>query len=82
VNAPAKKRRNDWLAWVAIGIVLPVLYVLSLGPVAYLIDQGILSHNDEEYLVAGFYRPLDPIFGPDGPLWDLGQSYLDLFRKP
>jgi hypothetical protein len=48
-------RPTPWLAIIALLVTLPVLYVLSIGPVAGLIDHGYLPQEP----VASLYAPLE-----------------------
>jgi len=75
-----KPRRSDWPIWLVIVIGLPTLYVLSVGPMAALWEQGNFSEPAKS-LVQAFYYPLRPIFGRGGPFKDVGRRYIDLFRK-
>lgn len=76
-----KRRAGWWAVWAAGAIVaLPALYVLSLGPAVYLVTHGVINKRTIVF-VAGMYRPLNPLIGPNGPFHDLSEKYLDLFRK-
>jgi|SRR5579871_1190351 len=59
-----KKRRWDWRGWVAIGIALPILYVLSIGPVclffSIMYDRWPNDESQEAFSCASvtLYAPL------------------------
>ncbi|MGV3533471.1 MAG: hypothetical protein ACO1QR_13980 [Chthoniobacteraceae bacterium] len=67
-------------------LVLPVLYVLSIGPVAYWVDgrQVQLSPFAETALLA-FYKPLFlsiRLGGLDSPALTYIQWWVDLAKQP
>lgn len=50
-----KKRGAGWAVWVAVGcVVLPVLYVLSLGPACWLTEKRVIPFAATK----AAYRPL------------------------
>lgn len=76
-----KKRRNDWVVWVAAGIALPVLYVLSTGPVYWAMYHGWCPNALYDPLM-GLYRPLDWACGDEGELLELLWWYRWLCAPP
>ena len=67
--------RNPWVRWLAWAILVPVLYVLSFGPVASLVNKSVLPHA-----VLNIYGPLRYL--PDD-IWHLVERYNGLwFPQP
>lgn len=64
-DAPAAPR-NPWVGWLAWVILMPVLYVLSLGPANWLHKQGVWQkpleaiYSPLEYLPNSFLEPIGP----------------------
>ena len=52
-----KRKRNPWLTWLVVGLMLLVAYPLSSGPVAWLEVHGNLSPNTRQFLWE-FYAPV------------------------
>lgn len=52
-----EKKPFNWWAFILWPFVILVLYILSLGPVAVMMDRGRLSPDNE--FVSGAYRPLN-----------------------
>lgn len=51
---PAKQ--SHFMGWTLSIVAVPVLYILSYGPVVYLINRGTIPHPLPKVLV-GFYKP-------------------------
>lgn len=68
--------RARWARWsLAALVAVPVLYVLSLGPVCYLASREILSHEH----VTGAYRPLFSVALRNQSVWTALGAYVDFF---
>lgn len=65
MNERSTKRRGplgwmadrSWRFWAIAAVLVPVLYVLSSGPAAYILDHASLSASTDRILT-DFYRPL------------------------
>jgi hypothetical protein len=69
--------RSAWAVWAALVLVLsPVLYALSIGPAIWLQGCGVI-HPDTTRLL---FAPLVWICESFGPLNDLANAYIDLWR--
>ena len=62
---------------VLVGLFLPLLYVLSVGPASWIVDRYPRSHD----FLTAIYRPLDVIADHCEPLDDLLTWYQELDRK-
>ena len=76
-----KKRRNDRVVWVAVGIALPVLYVLGSGPAYWAGTRGWVPKWLDDPLQV-LYQPLERACGKEGTMHDLLWSYRNLFAPP
>ncbi len=66
------------VAAIVLVAMLPLFYVLSLGPAAWLADHGYIN-GDEGSAAAKLYFPL-AILGENVPLLgDLLEAYMSLF---
>jgi hypothetical protein len=77
-------RRERWAKWLLVATIFgaPILYVLSVGPAAYMTTHGLASPELSQALTT-FYSPLDWIMdhGP-GPvsealLWYASKWWAD-----
>lgn len=60
-NMEEKRKTRGWLTWLVVGLALPPIYLLSLGPVAGLNNRGYLSDPIRE-CAAWFYAPAESVF--------------------
>ena len=73
-----KKRRNDWMVWVAVGIAIPILYVLSVGPACW-----VCVHTGTQFSSPPiFYWPIGVAYNSFGPFHDFMRWYLCLWVDP
>lgn len=70
----SKKRRNGSLVW-AVVAMLPVLYVLSIGPVIWCLDHGAIPRSAEPALLT-FYAPLREVYRTPGLLQKPIDAYI------
>jgi hypothetical protein len=70
------ERGGGWIISAGIVMLLPVLYVLSIGPVVFLRDRCYLPGADSIMLV---YYPLDWSASASPALTHLFNSYLELW---
>ena len=79
--APDSKRERSPAVAITIAVVLalPVLYVISEGPVLWLGDQGYLPDEAWPYTLA-FYRPLRFLQQNCESFRGARNWYLSLFR--
>jgi hypothetical protein len=60
-DEPGRMDEKRWrLRWVAVGLLVLVLYVLSFGPVAYLNSHGFIPERTNPFL-KWFYLPVAPL---------------------
>lgn len=53
------RRRRSWAAWIAVALVLlPVLYMASVGPVNWVLDKAGVEHD------GWLFRTLDTFYAP------------------
>lgn len=67
-DAPAGPR-NPWVSWLMWALLTPVAYVLSCGPVAWLVEHHYLSEG-----AMFIYQPLDLL---EGEPMHLLRAYVD-----
>lgn len=76
-----KKRRSDWSVWATAGIVLPLVYLLSIGPAMWLAERAV-EFGAPPWLVMGtlhaIYIPFD-LFDATPLGRQLMQDYCSLF---
>jgi hypothetical protein len=84
-DRPTKRERASGAALVAVLFVvlflLPVLYVLSIGPAAWLVNTGRLNF-DEGSVTVRFYTPLLLAAECCPPVDDSLQWYVSLWEPP
>ena len=76
------KPRNSptvWFIWLIVVLLLPLAYVLSTGPYAWLSARGLLSDPAEQFFIA-FYYPLRAIVSLSPQLGKLIDFYMSLWR--
>lgn len=61
--------KNPWVRWFVWVILVPVLYVLSFGPVVWVVNRGYLPRE-----AVVIYTPLSYL--PDA-IWSPIERYLD-----
>ena len=71
-----KKRWMGWPVWVAIAIALPVLYVLSSGPMIYLRNHGFVRAD----ILNTVYQPLIIAEMNSEPFRLLVERYISYFQ--
>jgi len=68
--------RSSLAVWLAVGVVLlPIAYVLSIGPVAWLAQRGYVPHR----VYGSIYGPLYVIASYCEPIQDALLWYLHLW---
>lgn len=65
--------RNPWVGWLVWAILVPVLYVLSSGPVMWLASKGYWPES-----LRGIYAPLGYL--PDNTV-DLFVRYVEWWNR-
>jgi len=76
-NSSDRRPRSTLAVWLAIALVLsPVLYALLIGPAIWLQGHGFI-HPDTTRLL---FAPLIWVCESFGPLNDLANAYIDLWR--
>ncbi|KAF0174240.1 MAG: hypothetical protein FD161_3633 [Limisphaerales bacterium] len=65
--------KNPWVSWLVWAILMPVLYVLSTGPVCWLVER---HHLPEAAMF--IYLPLDPL--PEN-IQELIIRYMDWWNR-
>ncbi|MBX3437633.1 MAG: hypothetical protein KF861_09095 [Planctomycetaceae bacterium] len=65
-----------WPVWALAGLAM---YAASVGPVAGLIDRGIISHGTAEILVETVYRPLELLAENSNAISDFFSWYVSFF---
>lgn len=71
------RHANRFLAAFAVLVTVPLLYVLSLGPVIWLADQGWLSED----LLTVYVYPAELAFPEDTMRMEVLRHYLLLWSK-
>jgi hypothetical protein len=60
-DEPTRLDEKRWrLRWVAVGLLVLVLYVLSVGPVSYLDSHGFIPERTSPFL-KWLYLPVAPL---------------------
>jgi len=79
-----KKGRSEWpirvAVWVGAAVGLLALYVLSLGPVAWLVDHGYISTATYQALVQVVYLPLTWVVGSSRWAQEFLEWYISFWR--
>lgn len=76
-NGDMEKTRNPVLSWALIPLALPLVYVLSTGPVVYYYEK---SQRDPGPAVEAFYRPIE--WAWHQPVLRKGlEAYLEPWRR-
>jgi hypothetical protein len=70
-----ERKKPGWAFWTAIAISLMAVYVLSLGPAAWLFHHDWVTEESLAVAYAPFFYFFDD---PDAPLY--GTWLCDLFR--
>lgn len=73
----SQKRGIGWVFWAAVAITLPVLYVASVGPVAWLVNQEIIPET-LMVLVEAFYLPLASAMELCKPFGEAIEGYIEI----
>lgn len=61
-------------------VILPLLYVASIGPAVWLADRGLIS-TDEDSGAALFYRPLEIVVEHCEPVEEGLELYVSLWES-
>lgn len=72
----SSERRSKWPAVVWMVLLLPVLYVLSAGPMNWVVITGRVSHETTMKI----YAPLVWVAGSQTPPGDALNWYIGLFE--
>jgi hypothetical protein len=76
-EANNRRPRSALAVWLSMALMLsPVLYALSIGPAIWLQGHGFI-HPDTTRLL---FAPLARICESFGPLNDVANAYIDLWR--
>lgn len=75
-----KKRRSDWTVWLVVGIAMPFLYALSVGPVAWLGEMRFLPPPIENAIVV-FYGPLELAYENNQAFQIVMDGYLSVWQR-
>lgn len=78
-RATDERTRRGWGVWIAGLVLLPLLYVLSIGPAAWLLDHGYMSEPVEEALTV-FYTPLVLVYDSNQTFEVALDAYLSLWQ--
>ena len=75
----AKRERGGWLVPVvlAVALLLPPLYVLSIGPACWLYDRGAISGDT----LSGYAWPSETLRAASKPYHRVLSRYEQLFLK-
>ena len=73
-NAPEPDKENSWPLLVSVGLVLPILYILSIGPAAFLVNR----YPGLEDPLTVFYAPVIFLI-QTAPFGDLIIIYIEFF---
>ncbi|MBX3439831.1 MAG: hypothetical protein KF861_20240, partial [Planctomycetaceae bacterium] len=79
MNEPHDKPRHSGLQWAAWAAVAVMLYALSLGPVVWLFDRGIISDQAYVTLSHTVYAPMFWLHRNSDLMHDVINWYADLF---
>jgi hypothetical protein len=74
-----KSRHGGLIVWIL--LMLPVLYVLSIGPAAWWVNRSPRSYG-VSLAVEWFYAPLSWLITERTPLMKPLQMYIDLWSPP
>jgi hypothetical protein len=73
-DEPDKPDGKRWrLRWIAVGLLVLVLYVLSVGPVAYMDSHGFIPKRSTPF-PKWFYLPVAPL-----TYFETWRRYLNFF---
>jgi hypothetical protein len=76
-----RERESSW-SWAAViltvMVLLPVLYLISSGPIEWLMARGYVSYSNP--LVKAFYFPGEFLMKVCPPLNDFVRWYLSLWK--
>jgi hypothetical protein len=75
-DANDRRPRSALTVWLIVAMLLLALYALSIGPAIWLQGHGFI-HPDTTKLL---FAPLVWICESFGPLNDLSNAYIDLWR--